>query len=235
MQDLSTRYALLTRLPLLQGIGSRELLAWEDALRLDIDELPASKLPLIRQGDTCSQLLCLVAGELQREHRDADGYYTTRSTLKAPAVIEVDRLFGLKPTYEHTYRAKTDIKVLGIRKALLGSHLMKSEVFRLNLLNSLSALAQKRAEALRPHRLEGAEERLKHFIGTLFPDAEGEAELLIQMKVLARYTGMARLSASRLLNRWDKEGTIRLGREHFTIHDIQSFRQTSPSQSIEST
>ena len=47
MQDLSTRYALFTRLPLLQGISSRELLGWEEALRLDIDELPSSNLPII--------------------------------------------------------------------------------------------------------------------------------------------------------------------------------------------
>ena len=34
MQDLAQRYALFTRLPLLQGIGSRELLGWEESLRL---------------------------------------------------------------------------------------------------------------------------------------------------------------------------------------------------------
>ena len=73
MQDLSTRYALFTRLPLLQGVSSRELLGWEEALRLDIDELPASCLPLIRQGDTCSTLLYLVEGTLQREFRSPDG------------------------------------------------------------------------------------------------------------------------------------------------------------------
>ena len=148
MQDLSTRYALFTRLPLLQGISSRELLGWEETLRLDADELPASNLPLIRQGDPCSSLLYLVEGELLREHVSADGIYTTRSLLKAPAVIEIDRLFGLTPTYESTYRAKTDVKMLSIRKSLLGTHLMKSEVFRLNLLNSLTAIAQKRAAAL---------------------------------------------------------------------------------------
>ena len=207
MQDLGTRYALLTRLPLLQGISSRELLGWEEALRLDIDEFPASGLPLIRQGDTCSCLLYLVEGELQREHRSADGIYAIRSMLKAPAVIEVDRLFGLTPTYEYTYRAKTEVEMLGIRKNLLGSHLMKSEVFRLNLLNTLSACSQKRAAALLPCRLDNAEERLRHFIGTLFRDCEGEVELIIHMEELARYIGERRLIVSRILNRWAGEET----------------------------
>ena len=223
MQDISTRYALFTRLPLLQGISSRELLGWEDALRLDVDELPASNLPLIRQGDTCSHLLYLVEGELQREHQSPDGTYATRSTQKAPTVIEIDRLFGLTPTYEYTYCAKTDVKMLGIRKSLIGSHLMKSEVFRLNLLNSLSAIAQKRAAALQPSQLDDAENRLRHFIGTLFRDCEGEVELLIHMKELARYIGERRLTVSRLLNKWNKEGIIRLGRGHFTIYNIQTF------------
>lgn len=223
MQDLSTRYALLTRLPLLQGISSRELLNWEEALRLDLDELPASYLPLIRQGDTCSQLIYLVEGELQREHLSADGIYITRSQLKAPAIIEVDRLFGLTPTYEYTYRAHTDVKMLGIRKGLIGNYLMKNEVFRINLLNSLSAIAQKRADALRPCQLDNAEGRLRHFIDTLFPDCESEAELVIHMKELARYIGERRLTVSQILNRWDKEGRIRLGRGHFVIHDMQKF------------
>ena len=223
MQDLSTRYALFTRLPLLQGISSKELIGWEDTLRLDIDEFPASSLPLIRQGDNCTQLLYLVEGELQRKHQSTDGIYTTFSVLKAPAVIEVDRLFGLMPTYEYTYQAKTDIKMMGIRKGLIGSHLMKSEVFRLNLLNSLSAIAQKRAAALLPCQLDNAEERLRHFIGTLFRDCEGEVELFIHMKELARYIGERRLTVSQILNRWAEEGNICLGRGHFTINDIQTF------------
>ena len=77
-------YALLTRLPLLQGISSTELLHLEDVLRLDIDELPASRLPIIRQGDLCTQLLWLVEGELLREHQsvhlsfggDGEGFTT---------------------------------------------------------------------------------------------------------------------------------------------------------------
>ena len=222
MQDLSTRYLLFTRLPLLQGISSRELLNWEETLRFDIDEFPASYLPLIRQGDNCTQLLYLVDGELQRKHQSADGIYATRSTLKAPAIIEVDRLFGLTPTYEYTYQAKTDVKMLGIRKNLLGNHLMKSDVFRLNLLNSLSAIAQKRAAALQPCQLDNAEDRLRHLIGALFRNCDGEVELFIHMKELARYIGERRLTVSRLLNRWAEEGSIRLGRGHFVIHNIRT-------------
>ena len=223
MQDLSTRYALFTQLPLMQGIGSRELLGWEEALRLDIDEFPASALPLIRQGDPCSSLLYLVEGVMQKEHLSADGIYTTRSRQNAPSVIEIDRLFGLTPTYEYTYRAKTEVKMLSIRKSQIGSHLMKSEVFRLNLLNNLSACAQKRAAALLPSWQDSAEARLRNFLRILFRDCEGEVELIIQMKDLARYIGETRLQVSRLLNRWAEDGSIRLGRGHFIIHDIQAF------------
>ena len=220
---MNNRYVLLTRLPLLQGISSTDLLNWEEALRLDIDEFPASSMPLIRQGDNCTQLLYLVEGELLREHQAEEGNYATRSCMKGPAVIEVDRLFGLTPTYEYTYWAKTEVKMLGIRKNLINSHLMKNEVFRLNLLNSLSAQAQKRTAALRPSRQDSAEGRLRHFIATLFREQEGEVELIIKMTELARYIGDPRLVTSRILNRWAEEGSIRLGRGHFTIHDIQAF------------
>lgn len=228
MQDLSTRYALFTRLPLLQGISSGELLGWEEALRLDIDELPPSRMPLIRQDDTCTTLLCLVEGELQKEHRSPDGIYVARSLLKAPATIEIDRLFGLTPTYENTYLAKTEVKMLGIRKSLLGSHLMKSEVFRLNLLNTLSACAQKRASSLKPIQTNTAYERLRHFLNLLFHDCEGEVELIIRMRELARYIGETRLTTSRLLNELADEGSIHLCRGHFFIHDIQKLLMSSP-------
>ena len=234
MQDLSTRYALLTRLPLLQGISSTDLLGWEDALRLDLDVFPASNLPLIRQGEPCSQLIFLVEGELQREHRSADNRFTTRSYLRGPAIIEVDRLFGLKPTYEYTYRIQTEVKMLSIRKGLVGSHLMKSEVFRLNLLNTLSAIAQKKAAALLPVQLNNVEERLRHFVGTLFQDCEGEVEFFIMMNDIARYIGDSRLIVSKLLNRLHEERSIRLGRGHFTIYDIKAFinKYNSPTSLI---
>ncbi len=234
MQDLSTRYALLTRLPLLQGISSTDLLGWEDALRLDLDVFPASNLPLIRQGEPCSQLIFLVEGELQREHRSADNRFTTRSYLRGPAIIEVDRLFGLKPTYEYTYCIQTEVKMLSIRKSLVGSHLMKSEVFRLNLLNTLSAIAQKKAAALLPVQLNNVEERLRHFIWTLFQDCEGEVELFIMMNDIARYIGDSRLIVSKLLNRLHEERSIRLGRGHFTIYDIKAFinKYNSPTSLI---
>lgn len=222
MQDLATRYALLTRLPLLQGISSTELLGWEDSLRLDPDELPASNQPLVRQGDTCSSLLCLVDGELQREHRSTDGSFAIRSRLKAPAIIEGDRLFGLMPSYEHTYRARTDVALLNFPKSMLWNHLMKNDVFRLNLLNLISTCAQKRAEALIPRWHTNAEERLRHFLGTLFPDCEGKVEICMHMKELARHIGETRLTTSRLLNKWDAEGHIALGRGHFIVHDIQT-------------
>lgn len=216
------RYALFTQLPLLQGISSRELLGWEEALRLDVDEFPASRLPLIRQGDTCSQLIYLVGGELLREHRSADGNYMVRSYLKAPAIIEVDRLFGLMPYYEYTYFSKSEVKMLGIRKSHINSYLMKSEVFRLNLLNMLSAIAQKRAEMLRPCQLDFPEERMKHFLSRLFPDCKGEVELVIQMTDFAQHIGERRLIVSKILNRWNEDGRIRLGRGHFIVHDIQA-------------
>lgn len=217
-------YALLTRLPLLQGISSTELLSWEEALRLDIDELPVSKLPLIHQGETCTQLLWLVEGELIREHHSENGVYAIRSTLKAPAAIETDRLFGLYTTYEYTYWAHSDVRMLSIGKNLTNQYLMKSEVFRINLLNTLSAISQKKTMALIPSQLGNTEERLKHFLCTLLTGHEGKVEVFIQMKDLAHYIGRSRLNTSRLLNQWHAEGIITLGRENFIIHDIQTLR-----------
>ena len=42
------------------------------------------------------------------------------------------------------------------------------------------------------------------------------------MTDLARYIGERRLTVSQILNRWQDEGSIRLGREHFTVFDIKA-------------
>ena len=217
MHSLNSRYSLFMRIPLLQGISSRELLDWEEKLRLDLDDFPASDLPLIRQGDACTGLLCLLDGTLERRHSAEDGTYQTRSYLTAPAIIEADRLFGLHPKYTSSYRATTEVTLLSLRKQWINNHMMKNDVFRINLLNLLSACAQKRADALMPQPQETAEQRLRAMLHALFGNDQSKAELTIQMKTLARYIGATRLATSKILHQWDKEGLIRLGRGHFVI------------------
>ena len=196
MHDLSTQYALLTQLPLFRGVSSTELLGWEDALKLFPDELPASHIPLIRQGEHCSHLLFLVEGELHREHCSAEGNYTLHSYIQAPAVIEADRLFGLTPTYKHTYTAKSDIKILAIRKTFIGSHLMKNDVFRLNLLNLLSAIAQKRDSALCPLQLTIPKTAcgcsLKEFLLTAMGKSKSEYSWMIWHATLEKHVSLCR-------------------------------------------
>ncbi|MCF0197596.1 MAG: hypothetical protein HUK03_10310, partial [Bacteroidaceae bacterium] len=53
--NFNERFAMLTRLPLLQGLGSREL-AQLDSL-IEAEDMPAMKAPIIKQGEPCSQLL----------------------------------------------------------------------------------------------------------------------------------------------------------------------------------
>ena len=214
-------YSLLARLPLLGGISSTDLLGWEETLRLSIDEFAASRVPLIRQGDRLQGLLWLAEGELNREHQSPDGRYATRSVVKAPAVIEPDRIFGLTPSYRFSYSTRTDVRMLCIRKSDVVRHLLKNEVFRLNLLSLLSALSQKQDVKLRPQQFGDAEDKFVHFLQSLFPaDASGEVEISIKMTDLARYLGETRLTISRLLNEWSARGDIRLGRGHFVVPDI---------------
>ena len=213
-------YALLTRLPLLQGISSTELLHLEDVLKLDIDELPASKLPVIRQGDPCTQLLWLVEGELMREHR-SDSTYSTRSSLQAPAVIEVDRLFGLYTTYEYTYWAKTDVKMLSIRKSLISSHLMKSEVFRLNLLNLYATQAQKLLRQPWRHRPESLSDRIVRFLVHHCVYPAGPKTFHILMTQLAAEVGDSRLDVSRVLNQLQRDGLLHLHRGRIEVPQME--------------
>ena len=220
MISLTQKYELLTKLPLLQGISGKELAHMESVIGMEVNEvLPMSK-PLIRQNDPCTHLIFLTTGKLMRHYTSDDGLFTTRTFLKAPAILEPHNLFGLNCRFRCSYTPLQDVSIITVKKRDVMQHLMKADIFRINYFNLLSAIIHKKEAQLHPQQGLTINLKIKGFMQRLLADCSGQAEIAIKMTDLANYIGETRLNTSRALNQLEEENIIELKRSMIVIPDI---------------
>ena len=222
--DIRVMYKLLTRMPLLQGISGMELARIEERISLQAEDVSASRYPFITQGQPCRELVFLVGGTLSRQTVSSDRLYVATEQLFSPMVIEADKLYGLSCAYSSDYRALTDCQLIRISKKQVGDHLLKSDIFRLNFLNMLSAIVQRQEARLQPCKLATAAEKTCRFIVSCFSHDEGEKLLKIKMTDLAEYIGETRLTVSQQLNRMAADGLISMKRKEILIPDLKRLK-----------
>ena len=226
MISLTQKYELLTKLPLLQGISGKELAHIENMTGMEINEVPAMKRPLIRQNDPCTHLVFLTTGKMMREYTSHDGRFQTKSVLQAPTLLEPYNLFGLNCKFRCSYTPLENVSVITVKKTDVQQHLMKTEIFRINYFNLLSAIIHKKDMLLRPCRHLTVKEKILQFILKLFPDCESQAGIAIKMTDLAEYIDETRLNTSRALNQLEKAGLMELKRSLIVIPDIKKIHKS---------
>ncbi len=226
MISLTQKYELLTKLPLLQGISGKELAHIENITGMEINEVPAMKRPLIRQNDPCTHLVFLTTGKMMREYTSHDGRFQTKSVLQAPTLLEPYNLYGLNCKFRCSYTPLENVSVITVKKTDVQQHLMKTEIFRINYFNLLSAIIHKKDMLLRPCRHLTVKEKILQFILKLFPDCESQAEIAIKMTDLAEYIDETRLNTSRALNQLEKAGLMELKRSLIVIPDIKKIHKS---------
>ena len=226
MISLTQKYELLTKLPLLQGISGKELAHIENMTGMEINEVPAMKRPLIRQNDPCTHLVFLTTGKMMREYTSHDGRFQTKSVLQAPTLLEPYNLYGLNCKFRCSYTPLENVSVITVKKTDVQQHLMKTEIFRINYFNLLSAIIHKKDMLLRPCRHLTVKEKILQFILKLFPDCESQTEIAIKMTDLAEYIDETRLNTSRALNQLEKAGLMELKRSLIVIPDIKKIHKS---------
>lgn len=226
MISLTQKYELLTKLPLLQGISGKELAHIENMTGMEINEVPAMKRPLIRQNDPCTHLVFLTTGKMMREYTSHDGRFQTKSVLQAPTLLEPYNLYGLNCKFRCSYTPLENVSVITVKKTDVQQHLMKTEIFRINYFNLLSAIIHKKDMLLRPCRHLTVKEKILQFILKLFPDCESQAGIAIKMTDLAEYIDETRLNTSRALNQLEKAGLMELKRSLIVIPDIKKIHES---------
>lgn len=210
--NIKEKFALLTRLPLMQGIGGKELAAIEARIGLEVESYPHTKAPIIEQGELCTQLIFLAEGRIMRRHRIEGTDITAVSILEAPCVLEAENIFGLKPRYECTYLLVENAGLICVPKSEINSLLMKNDIFRLNMMNHLSAICQREKAVRQACMQTDTRSKVEEALRCWFRDTDGKGEVEYKMTDLATYIGETRLNTSRVLNTMEEEGILELKR-----------------------
>ncbi len=97
---------------------------------------------------------------------------------------------------------------------------MKSEIFRINYMNTLSAQIYRLKGQAVFSRYSTAREKLVAFLQKSFSTAEPRKIMKIKMTDLADYLDETRLTISQVLNRMESDGLLQLRRKEILIPDI---------------
>lgn len=205
----------LLSLPLFQGMTKNELV--EVAASKTIRQQRYGKRQVVAGQDQPSKgLLLLLEGRISVSGEWRGGGYRTTEAISAPYVIEPERCFGMHQRYQRQYVAKTVCRVLYIPKTDVLALTRTYMVFKLNLLNTVSTIAQQKKLAvltdsrcladmilglLREHFLPGSEER----------------RVYITMNQMAEMTYCSRLEVSKALNSLSERNDIVLQRGIITL------------------
>lgn len=204
------------RLPLLQGLSRDDVLNMAEHVRFNFHTAkPGARLAA--QGNICQGLVGILGGDVVAECAGDERSYVLREWCHAPFVIEPRALFGLTRTYERSYVADGECRVLEIEKAAVRDVMLLYPTFRLNYLNTI-CFSHYRLERLRWRgRPELLERRIVLFLARRVLHPAGRKELVVHMTTLARELGVTRLQVSRALHILAERGLVELHRGRFVV------------------
>ena len=218
-----TMYDTLLQLPLFQGLSKAELSEVIEKVKFHFQRFRNEEI-ILKQGGICNQLIFLLDGEMTFETTAPVAPLVLEEILIGPSIVEIHSLFGKRPCYKATYRARGEVSILTIDKQYLYGVLDQYEVIRMNLFNLLSNKAEQMFETIWNISSQKLEGRIVYLMGSLCCIPRGEKILRIKMEDLAQLLDDTRLNVSRVLNKWQERGLVEMRRKEFIFHDIGQLR-----------
>jgi CRP-like cAMP-binding protein len=209
-------YDQLLRFSLFQGMSHADLMEVVAHTKLGFMKLQQGKR-LVKEGDSCTHLTFLTHGSLQCETLSDDGGCRVVETVKAPYIVQPDRLFGLSQRYSSSFKADSPCNFITIDKQEVLLLLETQLVFRLNLLNIMATESQRlhrRAWRSAPKSLR--ERLVRYFFSRcLYP--AGPKTFHVLMKQIADDLNDSRLDISHALNDMQRDQQLTLHRGRIEI------------------
>ncbi len=143
----TSMFELLMDLPLFKGVSLATLSQVVGETKFHFLKYPAGET-IIRERENCTHITFVIAGSVRLNTVNANGRFAISRTLKAPAVIAPDFLYGRITSYPCSVTAIDDVSILKISKADYARILNTDPVFMINYLNTLSVNAQKSVEGI---------------------------------------------------------------------------------------
>lgn len=215
---MNTMFDTLLQLPLFQGLAQEDFTNILGKVKLNFTKHKAGEV-IAKAGDTCSQLIFVLKGEISCCSSSANVSYSFTEYLQAPYVIEPQSLFGMSTSYASAYTAQTEVHTVSVSKAFVMSELFKYDIFRLNYMNIISNRAQSLNNRLWTPNTGNLENRIAHFILTHVERPSGRKTLKIKMEELALIVNDTRMGVSKALNSMQGKELLELHRGEMTIAD----------------
>ena len=187
---MNTMFDTLLQLPLFQGLAQEDFTNILGKVKLSFTKHKAGEV-IVKAGDTCSQLIFVLKGEISSCTSSANTSYSFTEYFQAPYVIEPQSLFGMSTSYVSAYTAQTETHTVSISKAFVMSELCNLE------------------------------KRIGNFILTHIERPSGRKILKIKMEELAQVVNDTRMGVSRALNSMQEKGLLELHRGEMMIPDAE--------------
>lgn len=213
-------YSLLSRLPLFQGMSGAEFDDIISHVRLGFSKTNSGET-IVVEGDSADKLVFVVKGEVVSEAFAADHGYSVVEILHAPCVLQPETLFGLTQRYTKTFRAATPCNLLSISKGDVVALTTTSEVFRINVLNTLCAMTQKLQRMPWRVKPQSVRQKIFSFVGNHCSRPAGRKVVNIGMVRLGNEISESRLNVSLELKALHNEGLIIQKRNSFIIPALE--------------
>ena len=213
----------LVLIPLFQGMSKNELTQVIGQTKLRFTKFAKGKT-ITQENDACDQLMFLISGEIDMTTFADDHSYSVEEHFAAPYTLQTECFFGLRQRYTHTFTARTTCHFVSIDKNDVLKLTDDYIIFRMNLINLISPIAQK---ALRtPWRFKGASirQQIIHFFKERCSKPAGHKTVRIKIAQLAAELHESRLNVSQELNRMRSERLLNFSRGIIDIPCLENLK-----------
>ena len=215
-----TFYQQLATLPLFQGLSGNELQEVAGHTKFGFAKVEKGKA-IVSENDRCDHLWFLLNGQATMETHADDHHYTIREQVLSPAILQPERLFGLTQRYSSNFLAASDCQLMSIDKQEVMRLSDRYLIFRLSLLNIISAQAQKQARQPWRRQPQAVADRIVRFFEQHCTRPAGEKTILIRMTDLATEVYAMRLQVNQSLNQMQSAGLLSLSRGKIFIPQLE--------------
>lgn len=216
----TTMFEQLMNLPLFRGVSQARMSAIVGNTKLHFLKYPAGEV-LVRAGDPCSHLTFILSGSVRLTAVNANGRFAVGQTLKAPAVLSPDFLFGRHTNYPSTIVALDDVSLLKISKLDYTKLLSSDPVFLFNYINMVAANAQKSVEGIMSLTTGEIDERIAFWIAALTQPGSLDIVLSCRKRDLCSLFGVPRSTFESGLESMRERGLISYTKDEFSVVDRQ--------------
>ena len=214
-------YDSLQSSPLFQGLTSDNLLQIIGQTKFTFRKIAAGDI-IKKEGEQCNRLALVVNGQAKSIAYADDHGYSIEENVAAPYTLQPECMFGLQLHYTRTFIATTTCDIVEIDKDALMRISDEIIIFRMNLVNYISALSQKTTRKLWHPIPADAHDRIVHFIKTHCSSPTGPKTMRIKMTRLAQETGLGRRAVSEILNTMQDENLLTFSRGIIEINHIEA-------------